>query len=124
MQTHVNPLKTLAALSLLLLAAAPLQQAHGAHLGVLKVTSIENKGGTLRDTPDDDAEQAQDDPDGDPSAAAPDESEPAAANDESSEPADDSEDSTAVGVDADGEDSTNKIENSDDEDDDFDDEDG
>jgi hypothetical protein len=94
MQTHVNPLKPLAALSLLLLlAAALLQPAHGAILGEGKVTSIENEGGTLRETPGEDAPQAQDDADGDSSAEAPDAAEPEAASDETSEPADDSEDS-------------------------------
>ncbi len=94
MQTHVNPLKALAALTLLLLmAAALLQPAHAAILGEVKVTSIENEGGTLRETPGEEAPQAQDDADSDSPAEAPDAAEPEAASDETTEPADDSEDS-------------------------------
>jgi hypothetical protein len=98
MKIQVNPPKSLAALFVLLLAAAPLQQAHGAPLGDVKVP-LESEGGTLRDAPDEegqaaeDAPHAQDDADGDQSADAPDEAEPESADDETSEPADDSEDS-------------------------------
>ena len=121
MHTHVNPLKPLAALSLLLLlAAAPLQQAHG--LGEGKVSGAPAGGGTLRDESDEDgqaaedAPQNQDDAGGDPSAEAPDEAEPEAASDESSEATDESEESadqsedSTDDVDSEDEDSEDKDE--------------
>ena len=61
MHSHVNPLKPLAALCLLLLlAATPLQQAHG--LGEAKVSSASGEGGTLRDEPDEEGQAAEDAP--------------------------------------------------------------
>jgi hypothetical protein len=96
MQTHVKPRKPLAALCLLLLlAAAPLQQAGSVGLGTPAVTGANSKGGTLRDTPDEEGQAAEDAPQnqdaGDASAEAPDEAQPEAASDETSEPTDQNE---------------------------------
>jgi hypothetical protein len=125
MKSQVNPLKPMSALSLsLLLAAAPLQPAHGASLGEVNVRSeAGSAGGTLRGAPDEegqpaeDAPQAQDDAGDDPSAESPEEAEPEAAGDETGEPADDSEGSADE-----SEDSTDDSEGSADESEDPDDE--
>lgn len=115
MTVNFNPLKLLAALvTMLLLAAAPLQLVHaGAGLGQAKVSHGKSTGGTLRDTPDeeqqptDDATQAQDEEGGDPSAEAPTGLEPEEASDEaadavdySEETAEESEHSTDDGEDS------------------------
>lgn len=115
MNVDFSPLKLPAALvTMLLLAAAPLQQVHATGwLGESKVSHGKSTGGTLRDTPDeeqqptDDATQAQDEEGGDPATEAPTGLEPEEASDEaadtadySEETAEDSEHSTDDGEDS------------------------